>query len=399
MDEELQNFTTYRQDQWVRVYVPPVILGIGTLGNIVSFVVLMSPHMRKTSTYTYLAVLCLADTVVLYIGLLRSWHGHLTGRDVIHYNRWACKVVTWLSYSASVYSVWLLVAVTVERYIAVVHSMHAQVMNSLGRACRVVVGLLILLLAVHAHLLYSMDLKLVTYLNVTEPRCLPVPQAEVFISKYWHWVDACLYSLLPSLVMLVLNSVIIYKILASQRTRRYLTQNRDRHDPAEPPRARTTPGQSASHRASETANRARRAQNENRRITVMLLVVSFTFIVLVLPRNVHLIYYQLKTLRSLDELAHKLLYGSLTSLLMYTNHSSNFWLYMLTGRKFRHQLNLMVRNLCARATCRPMTPTPDGRSTVFARVSHGEQAHENMAMCTVKVKNGDSESQNQEEHV
>lgn len=54
----------------IELYTYPILLAVGTVGNFLSFIVLI--QMRQHSVYRYLTFMSLADTVVLYIGLLRE---------------------------------------------------------------------------------------------------------------------------------------------------------------------------------------------------------------------------------------------------------------------------------------------------------------------------------------
>ena len=71
--------------------------------------------MLKFSTYFHLMVLAVADTLVLYIGLLRLWIGELTGYDMRDQADWVCKLTNVIGYTVSDFSVWLIIAVTIER--------------------------------------------------------------------------------------------------------------------------------------------------------------------------------------------------------------------------------------------------------------------------------------------
>ena len=54
--------------------VPPIIILMGTIGNLLTLIIMITDrNMRSMSTYFYLAVLAVADTVVLYLGLLTQW--------------------------------------------------------------------------------------------------------------------------------------------------------------------------------------------------------------------------------------------------------------------------------------------------------------------------------------
>lgn len=54
----------------IELYTYPVLLGIGTIGNLLSLIVLV--QMRQHSVYRYLTFMSIADTILLYIGLLRE---------------------------------------------------------------------------------------------------------------------------------------------------------------------------------------------------------------------------------------------------------------------------------------------------------------------------------------
>lgn len=67
----------------IELHTYPFLLAIGTLGNILSIIVLV--QMRQHSVYRYLTFMAIADTVLLYIGLLRelllssNFHIHIHG--------------------------------------------------------------------------------------------------------------------------------------------------------------------------------------------------------------------------------------------------------------------------------------------------------------------------------
>ena len=82
--------------------------------------------MARQSTHNFLAALAVMDSLVLYIGLCRKWLGEMTGFDPQAGAEWLCKVIVMLGYTCSDVSVWIIVAVTVERYIVVCHPLKAN---------------------------------------------------------------------------------------------------------------------------------------------------------------------------------------------------------------------------------------------------------------------------------
>ena len=55
------------------VYVPPVLLLLGTVGNVLNLVVLQSRQYRSSTSTVSLSALAVMDILVLWTGLLRQW--------------------------------------------------------------------------------------------------------------------------------------------------------------------------------------------------------------------------------------------------------------------------------------------------------------------------------------
>ena len=65
-------------------YLLPFVIFLGTIGNLLSFIVMMKRRMRHTSVYLYLAMLSFADTIVLYLSGFKTWIRLVTGEQY-HY--------------------------------------------------------------------------------------------------------------------------------------------------------------------------------------------------------------------------------------------------------------------------------------------------------------------------
>ena len=137
LERQLMQYDEYKLHKLLLLYVPPILLIVGTIGNLFSFVVLMMPPMRRVSTYLYVAALSVTDTLVLLVGLLRLWVAELQGYDIQDIAEWTCKTINVLGYTVSDYSVWLIIAMTVERYVAVCHPLKAAAFCSRTRAVKV----------------------------------------------------------------------------------------------------------------------------------------------------------------------------------------------------------------------------------------------------------------------
>ncbi|XP_013403369.1 FMRFamide receptor-like [Lingula anatina] len=329
------------------LYIPIILVVIGTFGNIFSFIVLRQKAMMTLSTYFYLAALSLADTVVLYFGLFRLWIWQLTGMDVQHYADWSCKLVAVIGYSASDFSVWLIIAVTVERYIVVCHPLKASELCNIPRAKIVMGALFMLLLTINLHFFWTVEL------STSEsdiPKCDGGPQYKHLITEIWPWVDAVIYSFLPFGTILIMNCIIIRQVIHARRSREEL-QN------------------------TSLKERRRTTQESSIKLTIMLLTVSFTFVLTTLPINVFMIakaFFQSYSEQDIDEKGRREVIHTSAKLLMYLNHSINFFLYCATGQKFRHQVK---RILCRRS------------KTFFSNFTQIRNGRESMVWSSTKYTN------------
>jgi hypothetical protein len=100
----------------LKVY-PVLVLLFGSLGNVLSFCVLLRANMRRYSTFCYLACLALVDLGVIItfcINLISLYHFN----NDIQNEPFACKLFAFSTYFLPQYSSWILVAVSIDRVIS-----------------------------------------------------------------------------------------------------------------------------------------------------------------------------------------------------------------------------------------------------------------------------------------
>ena len=88
--------------------VPPYIIAIGTFGNAMSIVVLLRKNMRRPKVAVYLVSLAIADTLVLWTGLLYHWIRHKYKYDIRSEGNFGCRVTVFITanYITPTYDVW-----------------------------------------------------------------------------------------------------------------------------------------------------------------------------------------------------------------------------------------------------------------------------------------------------
>lgn len=328
-EEELYaEYFAFRLHKRLLLYLYPVIFTVGITGNILSVVILTRRPFRRVATYTYLTAVSAADSFLLVFGLLRQWLSELTDHDPTVFADWTCKTIMVFNYTFSVYSVWLIIAVAAERYMAVSRPLSVTASRyTRQRTVFVVILLFLASLAFNIHFAWTLrvDLQVIESLNSTNfvAQCNAPADLDFAVNVVWPWIDLSIYLLAPFLTIAILNSIIIHEVVKARRQRG---------------------GMSEGSRCSRRRRHRFLAGAGNTRLAVMLMAVSFAFLLLTLPMCV---WQSVKMLLDLDptdmsSMSAAALATTVSRLLMYTNHAANFYLYCATGMKFRRQLRAFV---------------------------------------------------------
>ena len=302
------------------LYLPILILFFGYAGNILSLFVLSQKSMRKLSIHLYLMVLAIVDISVLTIGLLPVWFDALLVVGFQNWSPWVCKISAFIGYTTSDFATWLIVAISIERYMVIRFPLKAKVISRRSTAKRVIGGIFIVLCIVNLHLLWTVDARLYTdQLGKEYSICTSDCHFESFMDTIWPWLDIVFYSVGPILCTVVANCMIIYNLLF-KLSKQGLRRNES---------------------IKRTSFR-RKSYN----MTLLLLLVSFTFVATTLPLTVINIctgFFQKWQLDSVDT-AKVHLARTVAELLMYTNHGISFFLYCISGEHFRSEFMKVLRN-------------------------------------------------------
>ena len=195
-----------------------------------------------------------------------------------------------------------------------------------------------------------------------------------FIKILWPIIDKFVYCLVPFCIITLINVLIILNISKTQKYKYIVYVSKIKSDDSEKielssknssyARTNRMLSRELSYNTFLTKNKSVQSnlksmnrfsnQGENtkpfsKKITFMLLCVSFVFLILTLP--VVILYVLLDTLKQLIEnstnpeqnyewlsIAQKV-----TTLLMHLNHSINFFIYYLTGARFRQKFRYLIR--------------------------------------------------------
>ncbi|CAK9809638.1 Neuropeptides capa receptor [Anthophora quadrimaculata] len=197
-------------DFFHQYYIPSIIL-LGLVGNLLSCVVFLNTHLRIRSSSYYLAALATADFGFL-VTLLLVWLNNTLGWKVFNKDGW-CETLVYVSAVCSSLSVWLIVAFTVERFIAVQYPLHRPHICTIARAKTIVLVLVILALTSHS---YSFVTAGVVVNKDGEEYCdLKVEYLETM--KIISIIDSIASLIAPLVLIIVMNTMIMRNLLRFSR--------------------------------------------------------------------------------------------------------------------------------------------------------------------------------------
>ena len=314
------------------LYGAPCIIILGTIGNILTIIVMRQKTMQTTSSSLYFIVLAVTDTLILYVGLFRHWLREFQGLDIRLLSVETCKLHVFLVYLLADFSSWILVAVTAQRVIAVYSPFKIA---TLYTTKRIIVGLLIILLIlvlINLHLFWGIDYMYVDDERVGTTCKYTLEESWTLWVETWQWVNSAIYCFLPFSIFLISYLVIIWKLLMAKklRTNEMRVSNNDQ---------------------------GVRVSNS----TAMFFAITFTFLVLTSPIEIVLVgYNEFFPNDNLDTLSRFQLTWAIVNLLTSSNNAINFFLYCLSGKKFRDAFLSFIR-----CPCRSSPSNQNSNSTSF----------------------------------
>lgn len=275
-------------------YVGMTILLIGTVGHCISIIVLgKSRSMRTQSSTVYLVAMSLAGLFSLYTGLLRytiligitKWE-----YDFRHAHNAVCKIHMMLTYASLQYFAWVQATVAVDRLISV------RFPHRYMTSCKSKVGLIVV--SVELGLCLCLNLPVVFSVGVKDNECRVV--FDKFFRNVWANIDLVSYSLLPAAVMTVCNSLILVML-------------------------------------SKNKMKARNQKD----ITIMLMSLNLFFLMTTLPISV--IFFIDWGIFPQKRFIIVEMWWTIFSLIQYTGAAGTFFVYCITGSKFRDELRRVFR--------------------------------------------------------
>jgi hypothetical protein len=325
----------------VYAFTSLIFVVIGLVGNALSIMVFGSKAMRDISSNVYLLFLAISDSLYLIsvfstkiLTTLRCLYFVDEALDISNRSTVLCKLFQYLLDLFSDYSTGLILAFTVERYIACYHPLNFKEICTVWRAriaCASLFAVVAIFIAPY-HFMFIGRLEGYDYCTV-----LIEKEAEFTIL---YIVEAMLFRVVPVFVIAVLNVFIIVKVTKVSRDKQRRSQ-----------------GKSAQQRRRSVK------EDKHRQLTIMLILVSSSYIIAYLPVLVHFVMWKLRRSQmvTVSERALDITQNYAKPMYIF-GFAINFFLYTMSGRVFREQLILM---LCGKKRLRCAMAEPTTENTAL----------------------------------
>lgn len=192
------NYTTPVIDS-LNVYVTPFIIVFGLPGNLLTALIFFRTDLKKHSSSFYLGSLAIADACYLIILLtsVLEFHSQIA---IYNADNVVCQLVNYAGSVFSNWSVWLIVAFTSERYIALAYPLHRPVLCTVSKARIITFCLFFAACVANLHIIWVSGVDVQGWCTVR--------QELIKFSQVVNYFDTLLTSILPTITIMVLNTLI-----------------------------------------------------------------------------------------------------------------------------------------------------------------------------------------------
>ena len=296
--EEVKTYITFKLATFIGTYWYPILSPIGLIGNSLSFAVMMKPNNRKMSTCIYMAAISINDN----LRMLESFYSYLVfGLQIREWHPIECKFNAFMSLFTLQNCTYLTVAMTIDKYIAIKWPHRAATYSTPRRTKWIVVGLYATVC------LYNIPHPYLS--SVVGGQCFNFGIRSVF-SRVYSWLSFVVNAIIPFTLLIHMNYVIVKTVRISHKM----------------------------HRSNGKVTRHSTAETAEKQLTIMLFLVTTLFLILLCPTYIRFIYLLFAKIDTPFQYANSMIFFQISSKLYTTNSGINFFLYCISGKKFRNDL-------------------------------------------------------------
>ena len=224
-----------------------------------------------------------------------------------------CIMMIFITTFAVLCSTYLLITMTFERLCSIIWPLKAASFNTVKRARIIIFGIFVTC--------FTYCIPFLFIIGHRRKICIPNKFASVTVlGEFYYWLTQIFIFIIPFCSLLTMNSIIIYTL--RKRSKSKILESI---------------GQ------SQSEGQTLKIKHSEKQIFTMLLLVTFTYLILCFSMRALNFYRNFYTGNTPSYYAGLHLIYHIGFDTFYTNHAINFFLYVLSGRKFKTDLiNLLI---------------------------------------------------------
>lgn len=296
---------------YIWMIISPVLLAFGLIGGLLISIVLIRIRFQTTPLLFFLFTLAITDMVILCVGLLRLWVLETWQIDIRDLSNAGCKLLHFFVYFSMQFSSWILVCVTVERFIKCRYMTYTS-MVTVKKCMTSLIVIFVVLGSLNSHYFWTHGFIL-SECNTTV--CGVLPEYETF-DEWYIKIDFFILSVIPFCIMVSLDVMILRSLKNARAFRKT---------------------------SIATSHMYNKLKTVDKRLTKMLLITNSYFLLSTLPVSVLFIltiyiYRKQETVNSIFSLV-----GSIVYTLQYSNYAVSYIFYTVYDKRIRRQLKQIIR--------------------------------------------------------
>ncbi|CAF3436714.1 unnamed protein product [Rotaria socialis] len=299
------------QEDLVATYYPLTLVIVGTVLNLLTFIILCRPTFRDTKKQPiihYMRTIAIFDIFMLYGWNLDHYLSNAHGYLLLTYSIATCKFFGFLNYFSGQSSAWLRVFICFERYLSV-SRLHRTWFSQQKSVLIIITSIIVFFIIFNFHFFI--------FTCFYKPNGSINPNSQLYkIYPLWDYINLGVYNCTPFILMITLNSGVIYRLIHRRNTS--LIQN---------------------------------SPIQHRTISIALLVTTFLFLIMTTPATINAAFFSTTPPDTLAKILDSALY---------TYHIASFPLYFITFDAFRQECIMMItcQNNTQRIAPSQNTPGP-----------------------------------------
>ncbi|CAH1777380.1 unnamed protein product [Owenia fusiformis] len=305
---------------WIELYPTPFIALFGIVGNTLALIVMTKGRNRTLATCNYISALAIVDNFQM-INMVYYWLYSYVTRSTVTIA--VCQAVIFLANLWQECSIYLIIAMSVDRTLAVKFPLKKSIWCTVERARKVIALVIVLAILRNIHFIwYAYPATIDAERNFA--LCSGYESPVDAPGRVLSWIDTLVQSIIPTVTLLILNTLLIGSIRARSKVSTQMTTDQKK-------------------------------RKHSRDLTVMLIIVSFSVLIFTLPINVAVVIYGIIGI-DLTNIGTFLIVHAITDRLYFMNNAVNFYLYCMGMARFREQVLSLIRKL----TRNSVTPAAEG---------------------------------------